>query len=163
PAAAAIARTVRMARRIGHRTALLAGVSQDLRTILTRFKLELALLGDSREIEAMKRDVDEMARMLEAYLAFARGDSAEQSSPTDMAAFLEELKTDAERNGHRTRVAFRGHPIVTVRPASFKRCLANLVSNAAHHAVTISIAGHRDQRWLPVSIDGDGPGIPPDL
>ena len=162
-AAAFIEMKSRIERAMEQRTAMLAGVSHDLRTILTRFKLELALLGDSREIEAMKRDVDEMARMLEAYLAFARGDSAEQSSPTDMAAFLEELKTDAERNGHRTSVAFRGHPIVTVRPASFKRCLANLVSNAAHHAVTISIAGHRDHRWLTVSIDDDGPGIPPDM
>src|SRR5437764_3109695 len=131
-AAAFIEMKSRIERAMEQRTAMLAGVSHDLRTILTRFKLELALLGDSREIEAMKRDVDEMARMLEAYLAFARGDSAEQSSPTDMAAFLEELKTDAERNGHRTSVAFRGHPIVTVRPASFKRCLPNLVSNAAH-------------------------------
>src|SRR5882757_3855635 len=90
----------RIERAIEQRTAMLAGVSHDLRTILTRFKLELALIGDSPEVEAMKKDVDEMARMLEAYLAFARGDSGEQSAPTDMGAFLEELKTDTERNGH---------------------------------------------------------------
>ena len=75
-----------------------------------------------------------MSRMLEAYLAFARGDSGEQSAPTDMGAFLEELKTDTERNGHRSSVSFHGHPIVTVRPAAFRRCLGNLVSNAARHA-----------------------------
>ena len=91
----------RIERAIEQRTAMLAGVSHDLRTILTRFKLELALIEDSPEIEAMKKDVDEMARMLEAYLAFARGDSGEQSAATDMGAFLEELKTDAERNGHK--------------------------------------------------------------
>ena len=85
---------------------MLAGVSHDLRTVLTRFKLELALLGDSPEVEAMKKDVDEMGRMLEAYLAFARGDTGEQSAPTDMADFLDELKADAERNGHRTNVDF---------------------------------------------------------
>src|SRR3954453_3106156 len=96
----------RIERAIEQRTAMLAGVSHDLRTILTRFKLELALLEDSPENEGMKKDVDEMARMLEAYLAFARGDSGEQSAPTDMAAFLEELKADAERHGHRTSVAF---------------------------------------------------------
>src|SRR4029077_14244663 len=140
----------RIERTMEQRTTMLAGVSHDLRTILTRFKLELALIGDSPEVEAMKKDVDEMARMLEAYLSFARGDSGEQSAPTDMGAFLEELKTDTERNGHKSSVHFHGHPIVTVRPAAFKRCLANLVSNAARYAPSISITGHRDHRWLTV-------------
>jgi two-component system osmolarity sensor histidine kinase EnvZ len=153
----------RIERTLEQRTTMLAGVSHDLRTVLTRFKLELALTGDSPEVEAMKKDVDEMGRMLEAYLAFARGDSAEQSAPTDMGAFLEELKTDTERNGHRSSVQFHGHPIVTVRPNAFKRCLANLVSNAARHAPSIAIAGHRDHRWLTVTVDDDGPGIPPPL
>jgi len=98
--------------------------------------------------------------MLEAYLAFARGDTGEQSAPTDMADFLDELKTDAERNGHRTNVTFHGYPIVTVKPAAFKRCLANLVSNAARFAKTIDIVGHRDHRYLTVTVDDDGPGIP---
>src|SRR4029077_10104007 len=128
--------------------------------VLTRFKLELALIGDSPEVEALKRDVDEMGRMLEAYLAFARGDAGEQSAPTDMAAFLEELKLDAERHGHKASVVFHGHPVITVRPAAFKRCLANLVSNAARFGATIAITGHRDHRWLTVTVDDDGPGIP---
>jgi two-component system, OmpR family, osmolarity sensor histidine kinase EnvZ len=149
----------RVERSIEQRTAMLAGVSHDLRTVLTRFKLELALLGDSREAEALKRDVDEMTRMLEAYLAFARGDAGEQSAPTDMAEFLDELKADAERNGHKASVVFHGPPVVTVRPAAFRRCLGNLVSNAARHAPTISITGHRDHRWLTVTVDDDGPGI----
>jgi two-component system osmolarity sensor histidine kinase EnvZ len=153
----------RIERALEQRTAMLAGVSHDLRTVLTRFKLELALLGDSPEVEAMKKDVDEMGRMLEAYLAFARGDSGEQSAPTDMGALLEELKTDAERNGHKSSVHFHGQPVVPVRPASFKRCLGNLVSNAARHAPSISITGHRDHRWLTVTVDDDGPGIAPQL
>ena len=150
----------RVERTIEQRTTMLAGVSHDLRTVLTRFKLELALIGDSPEVEAMRRDVDEMGRMLEAYLAFARGDAGEQSAPTDMAAFLDELKTDAERHGHKTMVVFHGHPVVTVRPHAFKRCLANLVSNAARFGSAISITGHRDHRWLTVTVDDDGPGIP---
>ncbi len=153
----------RIERAMEQRTTMLAGVSHDLRTVLTRFKLELALLGDSPEIEGIKRDVDEMAAMLEAYLAFARGDSGEQPAPTDMAAFLEELKLDAERHGHRASVTFHGQPEVTVRPAAFKRCLANLVSNAARFAKTVAITGHRDHRWLTVSVDDDGPGIPPGM
>jgi two-component system osmolarity sensor histidine kinase EnvZ len=150
----------RIERSIEQRTAMLAGVSHDLRTILTRFKLELALIGDSPEVDGMRRDVDEMAGMLEAYLAFARGDSGEQARPTDMAQALEELRSDAERDGHVATAMFRGLPVVTVKPASFKRCLGNLVSNAARHANTIAITGHRDHRWLTVTVDDDGPGIP---
>jgi two-component system osmolarity sensor histidine kinase EnvZ len=154
----------RVERAIEQRTAMLAGVSHDLRTVLTRFKLELALIKKKTpEVEAMKKDVDEMARMLEAYLAFARGDLGESAAPTDMAAFLQELKDDAERNGHRTTVVFHGPPIVTVRPAAFKRCLGNLVSNAARFAPSISITGHRDHRYLTVTVDDDGPGIAADM
>ncbi|HLZ03319.1 MAG TPA: ATP-binding protein [Bradyrhizobium sp.] len=150
----------RVERTIEQRTAMLAGVSHDLRTILTRFKLELALIGDSPEIDAMRKDVDEMSNMLEDYLAFARGDFGENAQPTDMAAALEELRSDAERNGHIATVAFQGLPVVTVKPAAFKRCLGNLVSNAARHADNIAIAGHRDHRYLTVTVDDDGPGIP---
>ena len=150
----------RVERAIEQRTTMLAGVSHDLRTVLTRFKLELALLQDSGEAEAMNKDVDEMSRMLEAYLAFARGDAGEQSASTDMAALLEQLKADAERDGRNVTVAFRGTPIVTVRPNAFKRCLANLVSNAARYGKSISITGQRDHRWLIVTVDDDGPGIP---
>ncbi len=150
----------RVERAIEQRTTMLAGVSHDLRTVLTRFKLELALLGSTPETDAIKKDVDEMAGMLEAYLAFARGDSAEPSAPTDIAGLLEELRLDSERHGHRATVAYHGEPEVTVRPAAFKRCLANLVSNAGRFAASIAITGHRDHRWLTVTVDDDGPGIP---
>jgi two-component system osmolarity sensor histidine kinase EnvZ len=150
----------RVERSIEQRTAMLAGVSHDLRTILTRFKLELELIGDAPETEGMRKDVDEMSAMLEAYLSFARGDSGERAQPTDMSAALEELRSDAERHGHTATVAFSGQPVVTVKPASFKRCLANLVSNAARHADAIAITGQRDHRYLTVMVDDDGPGIP---
>ena len=153
----------RVERTMEQRTTMLAGVSHDLRTILTRFKLELALIGPTPETDALKKDVDEMGKMLEAYLAFARGDMGEQPAPTDMSAFLDELKADAERHGHTTTVVFYGHPVVTVRPQAFRRCLANLVSNAARYASSISITGHRDHRWFTVTVDDDGPGIPVDM
>ncbi len=162
-AAAFLEMKIRIERAMEQRTTMLAGVSHDLRTILTRFKLELALLGDSPEVEAIKKDVDEMAAMLEAYLAFARGDLGEQPAPTDMPAMLDELKADSERHGHRATVAFHGQSEVTVRPAAFKRCLANLVSNAGRFASTVAITGHRDHRWLTVTVDDDGPGIPTSL
>ncbi|MBR0684617.1 HAMP domain-containing protein [Bradyrhizobium manausense] len=153
----------RIERTMEQRTAMLAGVSHDLRTILTRFKLELALIGDSPELEGMRKDVDEMSMMLEDYLAFARGDSGEQSQPTDMAQALEELRSDAERHGHTATVTFSGLPVVTVKPASFKRCLANLVTNAARYGKAIAISGQRDHRYLTVTVDDDGPGIPAHL
>ena len=153
----------RVERSMEQRTTMLAGVSHDLRTVLTRFKLELALLDDGPEVEAMKKDIDEMGRMLEAYLAFARGDASEPSAPIDMSAFLDEMKADAERHGHSTTVEFHGYPVVTVRPNAFKRCLANLVSNAARFAAAIAITGHRDHRYLTITVDDDGPGIPPQL
>jgi two-component system osmolarity sensor histidine kinase EnvZ len=151
----------RVERAIEQRTAMLAGVSHDLRTVLTRFKLGLALLDDSPETEEMKKDVDEMSRMLEAYLAFARGDAGERSEPTDMATFLDELKADAERHGRRASVQFYGYPVATVRPHAFKRCLANLVSNAARFGSAITVTGHRDHRYMTIVVDDDGPGIPP--
>lgn len=151
----------RIERAMEQRTAMLNGVSHDLRTILTRFKLSLALYDeDNPELDAMHKDVDEMQRMLEAYLAFARGDGGESSAPTDMRALLEELKSDAERHGHATRIEVAGDTTVTVRPDAFKRCLSNLVSNAQRYGDRISIEAIRDQRWLTIHVDDDGPGIP---
>ncbi len=150
----------RIERAIEQRTAMLNGVSHDLRTILTRFKLSLALLEESSEVEALRKDVDEMQRMLEDYLSFARGDMGEVAAPTDMRALLEELKSDAERHGHETRVNFTGDPVVTLRADAIKRCLGNLVGNAQRHANGISIEGTRDQRFLTINVDDDGPGIP---
>jgi two-component system osmolarity sensor histidine kinase EnvZ len=162
-AAAFLEMKARVERTIEQRTTMLAGVSHDLRTVLTRFKLELALLDEGPETEAMRKDVDEMSRMLEAYLAFARGDAGEPSEPIDMAAFLDELRSDAERHGCSASVQFHGFPVATVRPHAFKRCLANLVTNASRFGDSIAITGHRDHRYMTITVDDDGPGIPPHL
>jgi two-component system osmolarity sensor histidine kinase EnvZ len=151
----------RIERAIEQRTTMLNGVSHDLRTILTRFKLSLALMG-GEESEEVRQDIEEMQRMLEAYLAFARGDAGESSIQVDMQQFLEELCSDAQRQGHDIKTSFTGDPIVTVRADAFKRCLANLIGNACRHAKTISIQGLRDPRFLTIHIDDDGPGIPAD-
>jgi two-component system osmolarity sensor histidine kinase EnvZ len=152
----------RIERQIEQRTTMLAGVSHDLRTILTRFKLELALIEDSPEIEALRRDVDEMQRMLEAYLAFAKSEVGEQPELVDVSEILDELAAEAGRHGKRATASFAGPPIVQVRPDAFKRCLANLVSNAARFGSTVALSGSREPRWLMVQVDDDGPGIPQD-
>lgn len=152
----------RVARTIDQRTTMLNGVSHDLRTIMTRFKLSLALMPASPDKEWLERDVAEMQRMLEAYLSFARGDSGEAASMTDIGGLLEELKSDAERHGHATQIEIKGESVVTVRPDSFKRCLTNLVANAQRYGDRIAIEALRDNRYLTIHVDDDGPGIPPD-
>ena len=152
----------RIERAMEQRTAMLNGVSHDLRTILTRFKLSLALLEEGPETDALIKDVEEMQRMLEAYLAFARGDAGEAATPTDIGALLEELKADAERHGHTTEIRISGEPTVTVRADAFKRCLFNLVSNAQRHGDRIAIEAACDKRFLIVNVDDDGPGIRPE-
>ncbi len=153
----------RIERTLGERTTMLNGVSHDLRTILTRFKLSLALLERTPEIEAIEKDVDEMSRMLEAYLAFVRGEAGEIPLATDIRALLEELKADAERLGHATELSVIGDPVVVVRPDAIRRVLTNLVSNAARHGDRIGITATHDARYLIFTVDDDGPGIPPDL
>ena len=152
----------RIERAMEQRTAMLNGVSHDLRTILTRFKLSLALFEESAETDALIKDVEEMQRMLEAYLAFARGDAGEAASPTDIGALLEELKADAERHGHSTQIRIAGEPTVTVRVDALKRCLFNLVSNAQRYGDRIEIEATRDARFLTINVDDDGPGIAPE-
>jgi two-component system osmolarity sensor histidine kinase EnvZ len=153
----------RIERAMEQRTTMLNGVSHDLRTIITRFKLSLALLRQTPEVEDLKRDVDEMGRMLEAYLAFARGDAGEQAVTTDLRALLEELQVDAERQGHVTDLDIVGDPMITVRPDAFRRLLFNLVSNAARHGDHIAIHANHETRWLVVHVDDDGPGVPAPL
>jgi two-component system osmolarity sensor histidine kinase EnvZ len=150
----------RIERAMEQRTTMLNGVSHDLRTILTRFKLSLALLGDEADVQDLSGDVDEMQRMLEAYLAFARGDIGEAASPTDIPAMLETLRQESERLGHDTEVTYAGEPIATVRPDAFKRCLANLLNNAARHGDRIRLEGSCDEKFLQIHVDDDGPGIP---
>jgi two-component system, OmpR family, osmolarity sensor histidine kinase EnvZ len=150
----------RIARQIEQRTTMLNGVSHDLRTVLTRFRLSLEMLEQGPELDDLKRDVDEMARMLEAYLAFVRGDAGEVAEPTDIRALLEEFKADAERQGHPTTLILEGDPNVTLRRDAFRRLLGNLVSNAARYGDDIQMTAVHDEKYLTVHVDDDGPGIP---
>lgn len=152
----------RIERALESRTTMLNGVSHDLRTILTRFRLSLAVLGDSPETEDLKRDVDEMNRMLEGYLAFARGDAGEHAVRADLRGLLGEIKADADRSGNPTAVSLVGDPGITVRVDAFRRLLFNLVSNAARHGDRISISADHQTRWLVLHVDDDGPGIAPE-
>lgn len=156
----------RVERAMDQRTAMLNGVSHDLRTILTRFRLSLALMPQdkkgqqSKQLEELQDDVDEMQRMLEAYLAFARGEGSEPASEIDLVALLHQVKADAERHDHACVVSHSGNPLIKVRPDGFKRLLTNLVGNAQKFGNTIEITSSREDRFLVIHIDDDGPGIP---
>jgi two-component system osmolarity sensor histidine kinase EnvZ len=150
----------RVERQIEQRTAMLAGVSHDLRTVLTRLRLQLAFLEDSADVEALKTDIDAMNRMLEGYLAFARGDSGEDTVPTNIAALLEEIAQESRVSGHDISVSFAGEPVVRVRPQAFKRCIANLVGNAGRHGTHAAIIGEHAGGHLTIAVDDDGPGVP---
>ncbi|MEM1045835.1 MAG: ATP-binding protein [Pseudomonadota bacterium] len=152
----------RIERQIEQRTTMLAGVSHDLRTILTRFRLQLALLGDTPATGDLKQDVTEMEEMLEAYVAFAKGDGDESTQETDIQAVLKDLAHGAELTGATVDVRFTGDPILPVRPNAIKRCLINLIVNACRYGDLVIITASHENGWLTVNVDDDGPGIPPE-
>ncbi len=152
----------RIERATEQRTQMLNGVSHDLRTILTRFKLSLEMMDDSPEREPLQRDVVEMQGMLEGYLAFARGDGGEPTSLTNLRATLEELREESERHGAPVTVEAKGDLNVKVRPLAIKRCLGNLVTNAQRYGGKVAVSAAREQRFVSIHVDDDGPGIAPE-
>lgn len=156
----------RLTRQIEQRTTMLAGVSHDLRTPLTRFKLQLAMLGESPEIEELRTDVSEMEHMLEDYLAFAKGDQGEPTLPSDLKFVLEEICTAADRHNassgkpSQIQLHLMGDLIIPVRRNAMKRCLTNLISNGCKYADRVTVSTERDEHLITVHIDDDGKGIP---
>jgi two-component system osmolarity sensor histidine kinase EnvZ len=155
----------RITTHVEQRTTMLAGVSHDLRTILTRFKLELALLGDTPEALSLQADVREMQDMLEDYLAFAKGDGGEESAPTNLRELLEEVEVEAQYFGTPIELKMRKRRedlVLPLKRQAFKRAVTNLVSNAARFGDQIIIRGAVEGQWVRVEVDDNGPGIPPD-
>ncbi len=151
----------RIERATEQRTAMLNGVSHDLRTILTRFKLSLVLLDNSADSELLQKDVDEMGQMLEGYLAFARGDTGESTARINIGAILEDLRADSERHGAELGVETRGDLAIRVRPMAMKRCVGNLVANAQRHAEHVLVSATREAQFVSIIVDDDGAGIAP--
>jgi two-component system osmolarity sensor histidine kinase EnvZ len=162
-AQAFIAMKNRIQRHVDQRTALLASVSHDLRTPLTRLKLELALAEPTSRTEAMKRDLAEMEHMIDEYLAFARGEGGEALERTLVAPLLGEVSEGAVRAGAEVHVAADQGLSATVRPNALKRALSNLVMNAAAHGEHIELAARATPAGgVEIIVDDDGPGIPPE-
>lgn len=171
-AAAFISMRDRIRRQIAQRTEMLTGVSHDLRTPLTRMKLQLAMLDDGDAVQHLKADVSEMERMVEGYLAFMRGQDTEAVVDTDITDLLKSVAADAGRQG--TNVTFQppedasafnapdemnGYSL-PIRPNAMRRCLTNLIDNAARYGNHIEVSLLREADQVEISIDDDGPGIP---
>jgi two-component system osmolarity sensor histidine kinase EnvZ len=158
--AAFIAMRDRIQRQITQRTDMLAGVSHDLRTPLTRMKLQLEMVKDSSDTAALKDDVADMEHMVEGYLAFARGEGFETLKPTNIAHILGDVVVSAKRRGAAVDFHTEGQFVVRIRQNAFKRCINNLLDNAHRYATHVSIRTGKRGDAIEIIVDDDGPGIP---
>lgn len=160
-AAAFVVMRDRIRRQIAQRTEMLAGVSHDLRTPLTRMKLQLALLANDDETEGLRADITEMETMIDAYLAFARGEGGETPQRIDLAQVLREV-VDGLPGGQAVTLEASGPIELEMRPMAMRRCLGNLIGNALRYGKLVRVGASWNQRTASVVIDDDGPGIPAD-
>jgi two-component system osmolarity sensor histidine kinase EnvZ len=150
----------RIQRQIRQRTQMLAGVSHDLRTPLTRMKLALELLGDDPAVEELKSDVAEMEHMVHGYLDFARGDGAEEPVETDVSLLIEDIAAAMRREGAPLLVAAGPEFVMPVRRNGLRRCLTNLIENARRHGNHVWLTAVPVGDGVDILVDDDGPGIP---
>jgi two-component system osmolarity sensor histidine kinase EnvZ len=150
----------RIQRQIRQRTQMLAGVSHDLRTPLTRMKLALELLREDPAIEELKSDVAEMEHMVHGYLDFARGEGTEEPVETDISLLIEDIAAAMRREGTPLSVADGAEFVMPVRRNALRRCLVNLIGNARRHGSHVWLSGVPVAGGIDIVVDDDGPGIP---
>jgi len=150
----------RIRRQIDQRTEMLAGVSHDLRTPLARMKVALALLPEDDDARGLQADIVEMEAMLEAYLAFARGEGGEAAVETDLGELIEDVVTGARRAGGSIDLRIASAPKIPVQATAIRRCLVNLIDNAMRYGNQVWIACREQGEWFEIGIDDDGPGVP---
>lgn len=153
----------RIERQIEQRTMMLSGVSHDLRTPLTRLRLGLAMLPEDEDVRALQADVQQMQRMVDEFLAFARGDATEDSVPTDLSALVREVAEAAGRAGQTVTLG----PVpetgeMSLRREAVRRAVENLVGNAMRYGKNVRLSLNVEPRHVGVVVEDDGPGIPPD-
>ena len=153
----------RITQHVDQRTTMLAGVSHDLRTVLTRMRLQLAFVDDGPEVAALKADMKDMQHMLEDYLAFAKGDGGEVARPANVLALLEEVQAENSHHGApiELKMSRRRHDLVVpLKRNAMKRAITNLLSNAARFGDQVVLRGATERGWLRIEVDDNGPGIP---
>ncbi len=158
-----LAMRTRIIRQIEQRTMMLSGVSHDLRTPLTRMKLSLGLMEQSDEVEHLKRDVDEMEKMLTEFLEFAKGDSEEKTEPVSIKALSKRILRNFKRAGHNIELAFKGEPpsgeALKCREQAVQRAIENLLGNAVRYAKSARLTTNIEARNVEFIVEDDGPGI----
>jgi two-component system, OmpR family, osmolarity sensor histidine kinase EnvZ len=153
----------RIERQIEQRTLMLSGVSHDLRTPLTRLRLGLAMLPEDEETRALLADVQHMQRMVDEFLAFARGDAMEEPVAVDPADLARRVVENAQRSGHQVTLApVEGKGTAVLRPEAVQRALENLVGNAVRYGTQAVVTVAISDRALRLLVDDDGPGIDKD-
>ena len=151
----------RIQRQIRQRTEMLAGVSHDLRTPLTRMKLALEFLAEDASVAELKADVAEMEQMINLYLDFARGEGTETPVETDVAFLLEEIAATMGREGLPVALSPPDEFVAPLRPNALRRCIGNLIANARRHGRHVWLTGEPAPDGIDILVDDDGPGIPP--
>ncbi|WP_294609168.1 ATP-binding protein [Roseovarius sp.] len=150
----------RIERQIEQRTLMLSGVSHDLRTPLTRLRLGLAML-DEEEAEPMLRDVEDMQRLLDGFLAFARGVHEGEAEPVDPIALVRQIVEDAQRNQFDVTLSeVSGEGEINLRGGSIRRAVENLISNAVRYGSRAEVSVVLTEKSLRIRVEDDGPGIP---
>lgn len=158
-----IAMRERIKRHMEQRTTMLAGVSHDLRTPLTRMKLALALLPNNADAEELKRDVSEMETMIDSYLEFASDiSSSGEPEKFDIAELLQEILDNADAHGARVSVDAPNSLTFDGRRDALKRAVANLVGNGLKYASNVWVCAQRVGPYIEIAVDDDGPGVPED-
>jgi two-component system osmolarity sensor histidine kinase EnvZ len=152
----------RIERHVTQRTEMLAGVSHDIKTPLTRMKLTLAMMPDDADVVSMRDDIAEMEHMLDDYLAFARGEGGEEASLTDLGELVRDAATAAERAKPALQISVTApvHVPVNVKRAGMRRVLANLIDNALKHGTKVAVRLTQDERLVEIAVEDNGPGIP---
>lgn len=152
----------RLERHIEQRTLLLSGVSHDLRTPLTRMRLALSLM-EGAEAGELLEDVEEMQRMIDAFLSFARENAGEAPQLVDPAAILRKLAEDYTQMGYRVSCQVPDTATETMlRPVGFSRAVENLIKNAVNYGTQAKVTLEETRKTLTVTVEDDGPGIPRD-
>lgn len=151
----------RIERQIEQRTLMLSGVSHDLRSPLTRLKLGLSLLPEDSDTSALLQDVTDMERLVDEFLAFARGDAMEPAQMVDPDSLARRAAENAQRIGKSVTLRLSsGQALVRLRPAAVTRALENLVGNAVRYGKTASVSVVLTDRAVRFTVEDDGPGIP---
>ncbi len=152
----------RIERHIEQRTLMLSGVSHDLRTPLTRMRLGLSMMDDA-EAEPLMQDVEDMQRMLDEFLDFARGAAEGDPEAVRPHAFVEEIVEDAQRAGRDVTLLpaeGEGQGTVMLRRVAMRRAVDNLISNAVRYGARAEVSVMLTSKTLRVRVEDDGPGIP---